>query len=237
MWNSYAPVTWAEIARAVPAGSRVLRSPDVERDYLAVVSTREEFLGLRADAREVTLSVAKWLARHASWTDGTTRPTRTLICALVGAVRGWRLHLSLTAWKKARRRLEAWGLLGTVRQGSTERFRPMALARRDAPNEASVWVLCIPRKLDEKHPLTGRHDASIIMRPPTTANGHLYVCSRRPDNSQNRHQHTMYPVQVISHSTGSKDDPCPACARFRDFDWDSAPSAEADISNWPEPPY
>lgn len=221
MPSGYAPVTWAEIMRAVPAGSRVLRSPDVERDYLAVVSTREEFLGLRADAREVTLAVAKWLARHASWTDGTTRPTRTLICALVGAVRGWRLHLSLTAWKKARRRLEAWGLLGTVRQGSTERFRPMALARRDAPNEAAVWVLCIPKNLRKNGTHKEAGSAYTLMRPPTrgippSPPGRSRPPAREPGfagtpggpgKPRTRHQHTLWPVKVISPGAGSSGPP------------------------------
>jgi hypothetical protein len=127
----------AQIIAAVPGGSRRLRSRWVERNYLDALTTWPELAELYPVARANILEVAKWLARHASWEDGTTRPTRDAICRLAG--------ICATTWKKARRRLEAWGFLGTVEHGTTPEFAPMALAR-DGPNTAAVYVLCVPRK-------------------------------------------------------------------------------------------
>jgi hypothetical protein len=142
----------AEIARAVPGASRRLRGRRIEKTYLDALTVQPQLLQLRADARANTLEVAKQLARHASYQDGTTRPTRARICQLA--------RLCESAWKAARRRLETWGFLGTVTQGTTPEFSPMALADPDGPNTAAVYVICIPRAVPSPQVTTRT-------RPPT----------------------------------------------------------------------
>lgn len=129
----------AEIIAAVPHGSRRIRSPNVERIYLEQLAQWQPLLELRPVARAHTLAVAKQLARHASYQDGTSRPTRTRLTSLTGC--------SLSTWQRARRRLEAWGFLGCVTEGTTPHFSPMALFRRGQPNTAAVYVICLPNKI------------------------------------------------------------------------------------------
>ena len=131
----------AEIIRAVPSGSRRIRSRNIERIYLEQLGQLPELAELRPIARIHTLAVAKQLARHASWQDATSRPTRERLTSLTGC--------SLSTWQRARRRLEEWGFLGCVVEGTTPEFSPMALFRRnrDRPNTAAVYVLCLPNKI------------------------------------------------------------------------------------------
>jgi hypothetical protein len=126
-------VSRAEIARAVPAGSRRARS---QRDFLRAALAAVELEQLRPDAAERMLEVARILARFASWSDRTTRPGRALICKLAG--------ISVTTYKRCRRRWAAWGYLGTVREGTTAEFA--SFLHRDDPNQAPVYVLAIPRR-------------------------------------------------------------------------------------------
>lgn len=149
----------AEIARAIPSGSRRLRSRSIERQYLDALTAWPDLAELRADARRNVLEFAKWLARSASYADGTTWHSREYRCQLAGAC--------VSTWKAVRRRLEAWGFLGTVRAGTAQRFsRPMALADPDAPGEAAVYVLCVPRA-------TPAAPSNRITRPPTGSRSEL----------------------------------------------------------------
>lgn len=125
------------VHRAIPAGSRRLRGRTIERDYLTALQAWPAFLELRPAARQSVTETAKQLARHASYTSGTTRPTRARLCALGG--------LSVSTWQRARRRLQAWGFLGLVTPGTTPDFRPMALQHLDDGNTAAVYVICAPR--------------------------------------------------------------------------------------------
>jgi hypothetical protein len=142
----------AEIIRAVPGRSRRLRGARIEKQYLDALTVQPELGELRAVARANTLKVAAQLARHASYEDGTTRPTRARVCKLA--------RVCESAWKAARRRLEAWGFLGTVVKGTTPEFSPMALADPDAPNTAAVYIICVPK--DRPSP-----QVSHQTRPPT----------------------------------------------------------------------
>lgn len=123
----------AQIAGAVPRGSRRARD---QREFLRAVQAVLELEQLREDLAGRVLEVARVLARYASWGDRTTRPTRALICRLAG--------ISVTTWKRIRRRLEAWGLLGCVQQGTTPEFS--SFLHRDDPNLAAVYVLAVPRR-------------------------------------------------------------------------------------------
>src|ERR1700684_2429074 len=127
----------AQVIAAVPGGSRRLRTPRIGRNYLDALTTWPELAELRPVARVNTLEVAKQLARRASWKDGTTRRGDRPWHVLAG--------VCCSTWKAARRRLEGWGFLGTVTEGTTPEFAPMALARDEA-NTAAVYVLCVPRK-------------------------------------------------------------------------------------------
>ena len=151
-----------EIALTVPPGSRWLRGRRLERQFLDALGSWPEFLVLRDHARRNVLEVAKWLARYASWDEGTTRPTRARICERAG--------ICESTWKAVRRRLEAWGFLGTVREGTTDRFRrPWVLYDPEAPGEAAVYVLAIPRCVRPRgqRPPALAAPASPETRPPT----------------------------------------------------------------------
>jgi hypothetical protein len=141
----------ALIAAAVPKGSRRLRGRWIERAYVDAWTADPRLAGLRPIARINQLEWAKWMARHARWADGTTRPVRDRVCQLA--------RFCETTFKACRRRAEAWGYSGTVVEGTTAEFTPMALDK-DAPNTAAVYVLCVPRG----HPAP---QVRPQMRPPT----------------------------------------------------------------------
>ena len=124
-----------EIALAVPSGSRRARS---QRAFLAALAADPELAELRCDARHNVMTCARIWARHACWRTLTTRPTRARVCE--------QARISVSTYKACRRWLEARGYLGLVSPGRTQRFRPMALADPDAPNEAAVLVLAVPRR-------------------------------------------------------------------------------------------
>jgi hypothetical protein len=148
----------AEIARAVPPGSRRLRGRRIERLLVDELAVDEELLQRRADFRAHVLDVARWLARHASYEDGTTRPGRRRICELAG--------ISVSTFKACRRWLAAHHYLATVREGITQQFsRAWALLDENAPGEAAVYVLALPRR--KPQPGNAPAPSSQITRPPT----------------------------------------------------------------------
>jgi hypothetical protein len=134
------PLSRAEIAAKVPPGSRRARS---QKEFLEHLGEDPELAQLRADRLRNIAEVARILARYASWTDRTTRPTRALICRLAG--------ISVSTWKVCRAWLEQ-RYLGTVRQGRTPMLRAGVLVADDAPNEAAVYVLCVPRRKPSDQP-------------------------------------------------------------------------------------
>src|SRR5262245_46987992 len=85
----YAPVTRLEIARAIPQGSRRARG---QSQWLHLLAVDEQLAELRSDQQRSIRAVARVLARHASWADKTTRPTRAIICALA--------RVAVTTWKR-----------------------------------------------------------------------------------------------------------------------------------------
>jgi hypothetical protein len=131
----YRPLTRREIAVAVPAGSRRARG---QVEFLHTLGTDPELAQLRADRLRNIAEISRVLARFASWRDRTTRPTRARICRLAA--------VSVSTFKTARQWLEQHGYLGTVRQGRTAALRAAVLVDADTPNEAAVWVLCVPRQ-------------------------------------------------------------------------------------------
>jgi hypothetical protein len=156
-----------QVIQAVPAGSVRLRGYTIERQYLDALGADPRLLELRAVARINTMRVAKYLARRASYTDGTTRR---------GGLAWWQLAGICTAtWKAVRRRLEAWGYLGCVEEGTTPEFAPMALFRGSS-NRAAVYVLCVPRKtrISPASP-----QVRLQTQPPTKSGRTSVVCPAR----------------------------------------------------------
>ncbi len=135
----------AEIARAIPPGSRRCRS---QREALAALTADPALAELRADFRQNICDVWREMVRRASWRIMTTSPTREKIRALVRGRDGQLLGMS--TWKRCRRWLEEHGWLGCVIQGSTPQLDGMrtspALIDPAAANTAAVYVLAIPRK-------------------------------------------------------------------------------------------
>ncbi len=145
----------AEIARAIPRGSRRARS---QAEALRALAVDEELAGLRADRARNIREAWRILVRHASWADRTTRPTRARLCAQAG--------ICESTWKACRRWLERRGYLGTVVYGTTAYMHgPLALANLEARNDAAVYILAIPlRKAPIRAPAT---TATLLTRPPT----------------------------------------------------------------------
>jgi hypothetical protein len=150
-------ISRAEIAWAIPAGSRRARS---QGQFLHALSCDPELAGLHSMFQAHVRDVARVLCRHASWEDRTTRPTRARIAEAV--------DVGLTTWKKCRRWLEDHGYLGTVRKGRMARFRRVLAAVLDNDrNDAAVYVLAVPAKsgqLTRNAGLPGRE-----ARPPTSS--------------------------------------------------------------------
>lgn len=135
----------ADIARAIPRGSRRLRGRTMEKQLLAHLGADPRFLALRADARESVLLYARYLARTADYQTAVTRPTRTALCGYA--------RRSESTWKAVRRRLEAWGYLGTVKAGCKYWLPHSDETRHDA----AIYVITVPTAAA----------ASQLTRPPT----------------------------------------------------------------------
>jgi hypothetical protein len=164
-------VSRAEIAWAVPAGSRRARS---QAEFLQAAASYPQLAEAREDRRRNLLEVARILARYASWTDRTTRPTRALVCRLAG--------IRLSTWKVCRALWQEWGFLGVVRQGRSSFARPAALD--DGRNDAAVYVLAVPRS-SAKTPKPA--SVTPVTRPPTDSRSescttHTRASERTPEN-------------------------------------------------------
>jgi hypothetical protein len=166
--SPYEPVTPLEIVRAVDVLPVPARRARGQREWMHALARDAELAELRADRQRNIRKVAQVLARHASWADRTTRPTRALICALAG--------ISLSTWKACRRWLERHGWLGTVRQGRTQlavrittAILNAVLGEDDKPNEAAIYVLCVPAPAgqDPRRPSAATHQHET--RPLTPA--------------------------------------------------------------------
>lgn len=116
----------------MPDGSRRARG---QTDWLRAVEAHPDVLALRADAREHVTALAWVLARTASWSELTTRPTWPVLIERTGLAR--RTVARWLAW------LQTAGLLGVVESGTTPQFSPMALGA-GAANRAALYVLAVP---------------------------------------------------------------------------------------------
>jgi hypothetical protein len=130
----------AEIARAVPPGSRRLRS---QPEALAVLPADPALAELRADYAHHIGEVWRRLVRSAApWAHMTVICPREQLCRELG--------ISVSTWKRCRRWIEEHGYLGCVVAGSTPELDGMrtspALIPEDAANTAAVYVLTVPRK-------------------------------------------------------------------------------------------
>jgi hypothetical protein len=146
----------AELARAVPCGSRRIRD---QREALRVGLDCPGLADVRADFRGHLVAWWRLHVLHASWGGegrgpaGTARPTRARVCELAS--------FSVSTYKACRRWWEARGYVAVVRPGWTPLLRPGALADLDGRNDAQVYVLCIPRK----RPPQARSAGQTLTRP------------------------------------------------------------------------
>ncbi len=147
----------AEIARAVPPGSRRLRS---QPQALLALPADPALTELRADYAHNIREVWRRLVRSARWTDMTVSCPREQLCAELG--------ISASTWKRCRRWMQAHGYLGCVVAGSTPELDGMrtspALIKADAVNTAAVYVLTMPR---EKQVLPPPPPVTPVTGPPT----------------------------------------------------------------------
>ena len=158
-----------EVARAVPAGSRRIRS---QREALRGGLSCPDLAGVRADFREHLTAWWRVHVNHASWGGegrpprGTTEPTRARTCELGG--------MSITTYKRCSRWWRDRGYIAVVRPGWTPILRPGVLASPDDRNERQVLVLCLPRRSKPAAP------------PPASApavSGPLSGSRREPDKA------------------------------------------------------
>jgi hypothetical protein len=149
-------VSQAELARAVPPGSRRIRG---QREALRGGLSCPDLADVRADFRDHLTAWWQVHVNHASWGGqgrpprGTSEPTRAKVCELAGRIdpeTGERRPMSVSTYKRCSRWWRARGYAAIVRPGWTPALRPMALTGPEDHNERQVLVLCLPRK---KHAL------------------------------------------------------------------------------------
>ena len=136
----YADLSTAEVARAVPTGSRRIKS---QREAFRGGLSCPDLADVRADFREHLCSWWKVHVNHASWGGegrpprGTSEPTRARVCALAG--------MSESTYKACRRWWEGRGYVAIVRPGRTPDLSPGVLRSPEDRNIRQAYVLCIPR--------------------------------------------------------------------------------------------
>jgi len=129
-----------EVARAVPTGSRRIKS---QREALRRGLACPELADVRADFREHLCSWWKVHVNHASWGGegrpprGTSEPTRARVCAMAG--------MSESTYKACRRWWTARGYVAIVRPGRTPDLSPGVLRSPEDRNIRQAYVLCVPR--------------------------------------------------------------------------------------------
>jgi hypothetical protein len=165
----YRPLTRREIAQAVNRLPVPARRATGQHEFLKRLGEDPELAQLRADRARNIAECARILARYASWVDRTTRPTRERICKLAG--------FALSTWKAARRWLEQHGYLGTVREGRTVLFMSAVLSAladgnaEEQPNEAAVYVLCVPRQKPGREPVVAGEEKTRPLTPSRSEGG------------------------------------------------------------------
>ena len=131
----------AEVARAIPPGSRRIRS---QREALRRGLACPDLADVRADFRAHLTAFWRVHVLHSSWggpdspPSGTTEPTRARVCERTG--------MSVSTYKACRRWWESRGYLAIVRPGSTPDMRPAVLRSPSDGNVRQAYVLCVPRE-------------------------------------------------------------------------------------------
>jgi hypothetical protein len=157
MSPSTAGLSRAEIARAVPAGSRQIKS---QLEALRCGLACPDLANVRSDFREHLQCWWRIHVNHASWggegrpPPGTTEPTRARVCELSG--------MSVSTYKACRRWWADRGYVAIARPGWTPALRPAALVSPDDHNIRQAYVLCLPRK---RCPAPPRSPARTLSRP------------------------------------------------------------------------
>jgi hypothetical protein len=180
----------AEIARAVPAGSRRITA---QREALRAGLACPDLAGVRADFREHLRDWWMIHVNHASWGGpgrpprGTTEPTRARVCQLAGrpGPDGRRRPMSVSTYKACRRWWEARGYIAIVRPGWTPDLAPGALRTGDDHNIRQAYVLCTPRS---HRPAPSRPPARTVTRPLSQSRRDLdkFPAREQPDQGPSR---------------------------------------------------
>jgi hypothetical protein len=178
----------AQIARAVPRGSRCVRS---QREALRAGLSCPELADVRADFRANLTAWWRLHVAHMSWGGedrapaGTTQPTRARVCELAG--------FGVSTYKVCRAWWEARGYAAVVRPGSTPMLRPVALVRPGDHNERQVLVICCPLK---KRPISSPRSGQAITRPLTCPRSGHEIPSRVAKPTQKPGSDTIRPAAL-----------------------------------------
>lgn len=157
-------ISRAEIARAIPPGSRRARD---QREALRAALGCTELATVRPIFRRNLEAWIRIHANHASWGGAgrdpcaTSRPGRKLVCEKIGGRGrdGRKKPLSETAYKKYRQWWQDRGYIAVVRPGWTPNLRHVGLVDPEDRNEAQVYVLCVPRRHRTRDVPAGQSEA------------------------------------------------------------------------------
>jgi len=178
----------AELARAVPAGSRRIRS---QREALRTGLACPELADVRADFRANLTAWWRLHVLHMSWGGqdrppaGTTQPTRARVCVLAG--------FGVSTYKVCRAWWEARGYVAIARPGRTPMLRPVALVRPGDHNERQVLVICCPRK---KRPISSPRSGQAISRPLTCSGSEQVLPTREAKPAEKPGSGTIRPAAL-----------------------------------------
>ena len=171
----------AEVARAVPPGSRRARR---QRQALRAGLGCPDLAEVRGDFRASLEAFWTIHVLRASWGGegrpiaGLSQPSRELVRheAMTGRPdpeTGEPAPMSVTVYKRCRRWWEQRGFIAIVRPGWTPALRAMALVSPQDHNERQVLVLCLPR---QKPAAPSRESAPALTGP-------LSSSRREPDKA------------------------------------------------------
>lgn len=139
----HADMTRAEVARAVPPGSRRIRSQaEAIRSGLShpdLQTVRPAFRCHLEDWWRIHVNHASWGGRGRP-PRGISSPGRSTVCRLA------RGGMSVTTYKACRAWWVQRGFAAIVRPGWTPMHRAAALAAGQDHNTSQAYVLCVPRR-------------------------------------------------------------------------------------------
>lgn len=153
--------------------------PSTAGAWLRAVVASEWFTARRRDCAARLRRLLTVLARHADWTEHTSWPTWERLMQQTGWGRS-----TMSGWLAELQRL---GWLQRVEQGSTPRFRPMALAGIQG-NRAAVYQLRIPTNWTPTHSRSESVRSHMVVPPRARPAIHRPVQPARQNKQPNGHE-------------------------------------------------